>query len=462
MQTGIILLSVAVLLSGCLFQVPDPVKESSPAPPTNWLNEHLAEPVTGIWLPMEHRALLLALIEEGLAQNAQLKIQRAQVERAVQNSLIAGAAKVPELSAFLRGGRQQTQLRTADSYSMGLDLDWEIDILGKLDDRAQAALLDAAMSLEKWREKRLSLVAAIAQQWFILLENYQQLALVRKREANIRNNLQIIEEGYGMGLSDSLDLHLVKADFAAVEARVIGREREMRNQTRKMEYLLGRYPKTEIQAAGILPRDMAPIPAGIPAEILTRRPDILAAGHSLAAANLRVAEAYKNRFPSLGLTGSYGTSTDSLSQLIRGESVLWSIFAGLAAPLFDGGRLKALQGVTMATAQGAAAEYTDTVLLAFVDVEDSLENEQRLADQQLLLEQAAKDSASAETLAFEQYQSGLVGYVTVLESERRAFDARSSVIAIYNERIQNRIALFLALGGDFPRMEEEAPFPQIP
>ena len=462
MSTGIVVLSVISLLSGCLYHGPDPVKHSYPAPPTSWLNEHLAEPVTGIWLPIEHRALLMALIEEGLQHNAQLKIQRARVERAVQNSLIAGAASAPELSAYLRGGRQQTPSRTADSYGMGLDLSWEIDILGKLDDRAQAALLDAAMSLENWREKRLDLVAAIAQQWFLLLENYQQLALVRKREANIHNNLQIIEEGYAMGLNSSLDLHLVKADYAAIEARVIGREQEMHRQTRKMEYLLGRYPKTEIQAVGILPRTMAPIPSGIPAEILTRRPDILAAGHSLAAANLRVAEAYKNRFPSLRLTGSYGTSSDSLRQLTSGESVLWSIFAGLAAPLFDGGRLRALQGVNMAAAEGAAAEYTDTVLLAFVDVEDSLENEQRLADQQLLLEQAADDSASAETLAFEQYQSGLVGYVTVLESERRAFDARSSVIAIYNERIQNRIQLFLALGGDFPKMEEEASFPQLP
>lgn len=380
---------------------------------------------------------------------------------AVQNSLVAGADSMPELSAFLRGGRQHSQ-STEDSFGVGLDFGWELDIFGKLDDHAQAALFGVALSVENWREKRLTLVADITGQWFTLLENYQQLALIQKREKNLSKNLQIIEEGYQMGLSPSLDLYLARADFSAICAKVVAREREMRTQTRKMEYLLGRYPETELLAAGTLPRVMAEIPAGIPADILTRRPDILAAGNALAAANLHVAEAYKNRFPSLRLTGSYGTRTDALSQLISGESVVWSLFAGLATPLLNGGRLVALQERSMARASETAALYTDTVLSAFVEVENSLEAEQQLKQQQHLLEQAVVDSSRAENLAFEQYRNGLVNYVTVLESERRAFAAQSTVLAIYNERMQNRIRLFLALGGDFPSTGNEAPFPHLP
>ncbi len=459
--TAMVTILSSVLLSACWYQVPEPLEAQSPFFPESWINSHLARPVSGIWLPLENRELLLGLIKEGIQNNSQLKIQTARVEMALQNSLIAGADSAPDLSAFLKGGRQRST-STQDSYAMGLDFSWELDILGKLDDREQAALLEAAMSIENWREKRLDLVADITGQWFVLLENYQQLALIQKREQNLSNNLQIIEEGYKMGLNPSLDLHLARADFSAIEAKVIARRQEMRTETRKMEYLLGRYPETELLAAGTLPLKMTAIPSGIPADILTRRPDILAAGHTLAAANLRVAESYKNRFPSLRLTGNYGTNSSELGQLVSGESVVWSLFAGLAAPILDGGRLEAMQGRSMARASETAAFFTDTVLIAFVEVENSLEAEQRLTAQQDFLEQAADDSSRAENLAFEQYQNGLVSYVTVLESERRAFDAQSTVLAIYNERIQNRIRLFLALGGDFPPMSTEPSFPHLP
>lgn len=263
----------ATLVSGCFYNVPEPVQESPPSFPENWTNNHLAEPVSGIWLPVESRALLLQLIDEGIKKNSRLKAQAARVDMAVQNAVMAGADDFPQISAFFRGGRQRIQ-STRDSFSAGLDLGWEIDVLGKLDDREKAALSEAAMSVENWRESRLSLVAEIAGQWFTLLENYQQLALIQKREQNVGKNLQIIEEGYKMGLSPSLDLHLARADFSATRARVSARQQEMRTQIRKMEYLLGRYPETELVAAGALPREMPEIPAGIPADILTRRPPL--------------------------------------------------------------------------------------------------------------------------------------------------------------------------------------------
>jgi len=142
-------------ISGCLYQVPDPVPTNPPSFPENWTNSHLAEPVSGIWLPLENRDLLLRLIEEGIQNNKQLKIQTARVEMALQNSIIAGADALPELAAFLRGGKQHSSQSTRDSLAVGLDFGWELDILGKLDDREQAAFFEAAMSVENWRQKRL-------------------------------------------------------------------------------------------------------------------------------------------------------------------------------------------------------------------------------------------------------------------------------------------------------------------
>ncbi len=452
-----------LVLSGCLFQSPSPKQASPPLLPKHWINKHLDTPVSAIWLPEENRELIKQLIEESLQHNSQLQAQAARVGAALQSSIIAGSDQALEISSFFKGGRQRSSSgNTTDSLSLGLDFSWELDLLGKLDDHEQAALLDAAVSIETFRDKRLQLIADISGQWFTLLEHYQQLDLIQKRENNLGEIVKIIEEGYQLGLNTSLDLHLARADYSAIKAKVEARKKTLRTATRKMEYLLGRYPKTELLAAGTLPQKMNAIPAGLPADILNRRPDILAAAHSLAAANLRVAEAYKNRFPSLSLTGKYGTSTDELNQLLSVDSVIWSLFAGVVSPLINGGKLQATQERNMALAEVEAALYTDTVLTAFREVEDSLETEQRLATQQTLLEEAAKDSAQAYKLAFEKYQNGLVDYITVLESERRAFDSQSSVLTIYNERIQNRITLFLALGGDFPASEKELSFPQLP
>ena len=420
------------------------------------MSTHLDYEVSANWVPDVQRPALIALIEEGLQNNPQLQIQTAQVEEIIQQVIISGGDRFPELAAFFRAAKRDNG-SSNESYSLGVTFAWELDIWGKLDDRTQAATLDAAASKENWRQAKLGLIADIAGQWFLLLEEKQQLQLIEQRRKNLKQHLIIIEEGYLLGVNSSLDFYLARADYAATEARVENRLQQLLRASRNLEILLGRYPRGKLMASGSLPREMTAIPSGIPSDILKRRPDLLAAGHQLGAANLRLAEAYKNRFPSLQLTADYGTSSEKLRNLIDTESIIWSLVGGLTTPLFDAGKLAARQEQSAARATQKAASYTDILLNAFIEVENGLDREEKLHSQQLSLERAGADSNHARELAFEQYRHGLVPYVTVLESERRAFDAASTTLSIYKERMQNRIALYLALGGDFLLPQDQTP-----
>jgi len=438
----------ALLISACsLSPGPTKVAELS-SHPKNWVSKHLQSPISGQWLPETMRPTLLKLVQKGIENNALLAVQTAKVEASVQQAIIAGADQVPNISAFIRGGRQQ-QSRLNNSFSAGLDFSWELDIWGKLDDSAKAASLDAKMAVAQWHQQRLQLAAQISQLWFNLLDSQTQLSLLEERQNNLTTNLAIIEDGYSLGMNSALDLYLAKADLAAVQARQRAQQQVFSKQKREMQKSLGHYPSGELAVSGNLSLAFEAVPSSLPSKILTRRSDIQAASHAVAAADLRVAQAYKNRFPSLRLTASYGVSSSELSQLTSVDSIIWSLFAGLTGPIFDGERLKSLQKLKQAQLKQQVALYNDTVLSAFMQVETALDGENLLAQQQVLLESAARNSGMAEALAFEQYQAGLVQYITVLESQRRAFDAKSAAISIVNTRMQNRIALFLALGGDF-------------
>ncbi|MEN8190056.1 MAG: TolC family protein [Thermodesulfobacteriota bacterium] len=444
----LLLLLALLCCNGCLFKAPAAIEKPAVDPIQTWSSPHSRTEQNDDWLPENHRRTLTGLINEGLANNPALQQKHEEVEEAIQQALITGSDRLPQLEAFLRGGREDRGT-SANRFSLGLDMGWELDIWGKLGDRTRAAALSATVAREGFRKARLDLTRHIAILWYRLVEENQQLELLLQRQKNLEQNLAIIEEGYQLGVNSSLDFYLARADYSATGARLENRRKLRLQVRRELEISLGRYPTGRIETDAGLLHDLPAIPAGIVADILNRRPDLLMAEHRLAAANLQLAEAYKNRFPSLKLTGQYGTASETLRDLTDPEAVLWSLLGGLAAPIFDGGRLKAKQRQNEARARQLAAAYQDTLFKAFIEVENGLDREEKLQVQQKHLKQASADSTRARDLAFEQYQHGLVGYVTVLEAERRAFDAQSTVLAIYNEQIQNRIDLILALGEDF-------------
>ncbi|MFT6916436.1 MAG: multidrug efflux system outer membrane protein [Motiliproteus sp.] len=447
----IITLNAILLLSGCagLGQLPArelPVQTT----PEQW--QAAVETVDGSpqrWLLLLDDPLLEQLVATALVANPELQRVRAVLAEGRAQAIVAGAEQQSTLSASADAGRSGLGSQSANSLSLGLSVGWELDLWDKLSDSARAAEIDRQALLEDYRSARLSLAANITKGWFAAIEASQQLGLSQHLLEVLSARLAVLEEGYSSGLVAALDVHLARANRAAESSRLATREQTLGTRVRALELLLGHYPANRQPLADRLPALPGPIPAGLPSELLTRRYDVGAAQLRVESAWARLSRSHKDRFPRFNLTASLGSRSEQLDRLLRGDTLIWSLLGGVAQPLLDGGRLKAQEAKALAQAQQREASYKDTVLRAFAEVEEALQQERQLLRSVTALEVSVLESELAEQLAAEQYRSGLVEYITLLEAQRRAFDARSTLIEGRNQQLQNRIDLYLALGGDF-------------
>ncbi len=442
---------LTMLLSGCSSLLPSPARElSAPAAPEQWQSmaaERVDEPQG--WLQRFNDSLLNRLVDESINANPQLQRARALLAEGSALASVAGAERKPGVNASLQAGRSDSGGVIRDQFSLGLNFGWELDLWNKLSDSAKAAEIDRQALLQDYRSARLSLAANVTKSWFAAVEAKQQLQLSRELIRILHDRLEVLEEGYRSGIVAALDIHLARANLAGERSRLTTREQALGRSVRGLELLLGRYPANQLSIANQLPQLPESIPSGLPSELLTRRYDIRAAQLRVESSWARLSRSHKDRFPSFNLTASLGSSTNEFSQLLQGDSIVWSLLGGVAAPLLDGGRLQALEAKSLAQAQQREAGYRDTVLKAFSEVEEALQQEQQLQRFVQQLELSVSESDQAELLAAEQYRAGLVEYITLLESQRRAFDARSTFVQARNQQLQNRINLYLALGGDF-------------
>lgn len=393
---------------------------------------------------------LIELINEAFQNNPTLLAARLDVDTAVAISKQTSAQEWPAVEAFLSSGRQKANSNISNSHSAKIDINWQLDLLGKLDDLTKAATLDAKQSVLAYQLEQSKTLALISQQWFQLIFSQQQYKLIKKRATNLKQNLDIIENGYEQGVNASLDVYLARADLARAYANSQENLASLNEAQRALEISLGRYPSGRIIANGDLTFAATAIPEGLPSDLLLRRYDLQQANLKLRAENLRLANAYKNRFPSLSLSISGGQSSPELKDLLSAQSVIWSLFANASAPIFDASNLEAKQQQQAITAKKAANTITSATLQAFIEVENALSAEGTLAQQEIEQIEAATYFSSAEQLAFEQYIAGITAYITVLESQRSAYDAQTTLLSIKHARIQNRVQLLLALGGPLP------------
>ncbi len=454
-------------LAGCSAVVP--IQHDIVTPPQHWETSAVSSKTPlSPWIKDFNDPLLETLILEALINNQDLKASSARVEAAMAQARIAGADLYPEINGNFDAQRRRTNSENRNDVSsnynsslgVGVDVSWEVDLWGRLSSRAKAATLDFEVSDAEWQATQLSLAASVARAWFNLTEAQLQLKLVEQRITNLSDNLITIEEDFKLGLRGALDVYLARADVSGERARLATRKATVIANKRILEVLLGRYPKGLIDGPAELKPLETSIPSGLPSQLLIRRPDLIASQKALEASDQRVASAHANRFPRLSLTGNLGSRSDELSNLFNSDYLVWSVFSGLSAPLFDAGRLEAEEERARANAKEAEASYNQALLTAFQEVEEALINGQLLKEQEYALKQASEESIAAEDLAFEQYQSGLLDFITVLESQRRSFGAQSTEIEVRNLRLQNRINLYLALGGSFITLPENADRPK--
>jgi NodT family efflux transporter outer membrane factor (OMF) lipoprotein len=294
---------------------------------------------------------------------------------------------------------------------------------------------------------RLSLAARTAQSYFELAEARLQAEVAGQSIRERRIIVDLVRGRFARGLTRGLDLRLALTDLAGAEAQLAQARNQVQIVTRRLETLLGHYPAGKLTESSNLPETPAAIAAGLPSQLLERRPDLVAAFQRLRSADSRLESARKALLPRITLTGSGGTRSAALTELVDPRAAVWNLALGLFQPIFTGGRLKGEIRLNEARAEEALNQYKNTALNAFREVEQTLAAEEWLRGQEQALREAVDQTRESRKLAIYSYRHGLIEILTLLDSYRSTLNAQSSHLTVKRQLLSNRIDLYLALGG---------------
>ncbi len=328
-------------------------------------------------------------------------------------------------------------------------MQWELDIWGKLGAAASASEETFRATEADLESARQSLVAQTAKAWFLATETNLHKQMAAEAVAIYLDTLEIVQTRVEVGAGQPQDVYLAKADLAAAEERQRQALGAFEQSVRSIEVILGRYPAAELEVPSSFVPNPPGIPVGVPAELLERRPDLIAAERRVAAAFQRIAAAKAAKLPSVSLTASGGSSSSELIDLVGASSNFFSLGANFVVPLDIGGGLEAQVEIETAQQQAALASYGSIALRAFSEVESALANESLLQDRETFLAAAVENNKSALDIANTQYEVGQIDFLSVLQLQARTLNSRISLIRIKNARLAQRVDLHLALGGSF-------------
>ena len=336
-----------------------------------------------------------------------------------------------------------------DSFSLTLPAAFELDLWGRLSRATEAARADLLAAEENRQTLIHSLIAEAASQYFNIQSLEARLQISRQLTRTYRENLELVEARYRQGLSSILDVRQARRSLAQSEAEIPPLVQALGKARQALAVLQGQYPAKTIAPTGAQSRFElpSPIPAGLPAELLNRRPDIRAVEASLKAACARIGVAKANRFPQIRLTGSFGYTSNELQELFEPENELWRLAAGIVQPFFDAGKRKSAQKAAEARYQQQVAQYAKTVLEAFSEVEAALLTRRQQIERYERLEIYLKEAKATLDTALDRYQRGLANYLNVLDAQKARFQAELSLVETRNVIYTNRVSLYRALGG---------------
>ncbi|MEZ5541585.1 MAG: efflux transporter outer membrane subunit [Pseudomonadota bacterium] len=448
------LLGAGLLLAGCA-GTPVPERAAlAPAAPAQWSATAATGPVQAGWLAAFGDAELLRLVDEAVAHNHDLRAAAARLDEAQAAAGQAAAALVPQV------GLEGTTLRAGDMESTAesktgaaLTIAWELDVWGRVRAGATAGAARADAATQDYDWARVSLAAQTAKAWLQAIEAQQQQALARQALDNLAEMQRIVSARQREGLASGLDTHLLQTDLEVAGAREQETAAARRDAVRSLELLLGRYPAAELAVRAALPALPAPVPAGLPAQLLERRPDLRAAEARVIEAYALAREARAARLPRISLTGAGGSASNALLALLMPGDSFWYLGVNLFQPLIDGGRMQADVEIADARQRAAVAAYAGRVLQAFGEVEHSLDAGASLQQRAANLRAAAAQAAAAHRLAQLRYQAGESDLLDVLQLHQRVLEIEQSLARVELQQLSERINLHLALGGDFAVQE---------
>lgn len=401
------------------------------------------------------------LVEDALKYNWDIKQAAARILEVRARYIQVRSNRFPAVDVGGLKDRRQVnggQLRDnfiVDTYDLSAAASFELDLWSRLKKSSQAAWEDILREEESRRTVAQAVVAETISLYLNMEAVERRLQISAQSIRAFRQSLQFVEIRYRRGLTSVLDVRQASRVLAGAETIVPQFEQDLGIIQQQLSILVGRYPET--RAPRRQPEDyfmrLAPVPPGLPSDLLMRRPDIRAAEAQLRSLNDLVGVAKAARLPRITLTGEYGWTSDDLNKLLRTENIIWNLTAGIVQPVFDAGRLKAGQRAAEARYEQGVAEYVKAVLDAFGEVERAL------LTRELQLERREREitflteARATQRVAQNRYVKGLVNYLDVLNAQITRFQAEDSLVLVDLTILRNRVALYRALGGSWAEPE---------
>ena len=427
--------------------------------PSAWKAGGESAGITDDWLATFEDEQLDALVREAITNNFDLRISAIRVEQAAHYVELAKAGLRPSVALAGTGGIKAGGGGDVSSALQGIIIaaSWEPDLWGRLRYGRNAAQAQHASAQADFEFARQSMAAGTARSWFTATETLLQRQTAEEMVRAARELLTLAEQRQRVGIGDEQEVALARANLGGFEDTARQARFAYDQALRALELLLGRYPAAELQARSELTKLPGAVPAGMPLEMLERRPDLVAAERRVAAAFIRVGEAKAARLPRLTLNISGGAISSEVVELKSDfKNPTGGAGARLIAPIYQGGALKAQVEIRTSEQKQAVAEYGRMALRALGDVENALAASQTLAEREPILRQNLADNQRALQLAQEAYRVGRGDLRAVQQQQLNVHAARLALLRVQSEQLTQRVNLHLALGGgwEMPAVEQ--------
>ena len=386
-----------------------------------------------------NRDLRVALLNVETVR-AQYRIQHASAFPAIEGSASWSRQQLAE-SAATRGIQQQ------GAASINLSA-YEIDLFGRVKSLSEAAYARYLASAAGARAAQITLVAAVANAWYSRQLATEQLQLSQQTLVDWQHSLQLARQLQTANQSSGLDVAQAEGQVASAEADVEANQRALLRAGNALRLLVGNVaPLSAAQSTLEQAPVVTQLPAGLPSDLLTRRPDIMQAEQTLIAANADIGAARAAFFPRITLTASLGQASPQLSQLFDGANQTWQFMPQITLPIFQGGRLQAELAVAKLKQSSALAEYEKSIQVAFREVSDGVAGNVTYRQQMAAQQRVVSSAQRRMQLSNQRYQAGLDNRLELLDAQRQYYSARQGLLTLRQAEIDNAITLYKALGG---------------
>ena len=411
------------------------------------------------WSTIAADPVLDELIRTAIANNLDLRVASARVVEARARYGIVRSFEFPEVGAT-GGYTSQQDSRLADqpggtvsdksyqNWDAGIEVSWELDLFGRIRRLSEAAFAEYIATEQGQRAVLVSLVGDVASNYLFLRQLDLELEIARQTVTSNEETVLFYRNRLQGGLSNRLELDTAVANLARTSTLIPRLERQVATTENALSVLLGRPPGPIERGTALTARSVpTAIPVGLPAELLERRPDIMAAEQLLVAANADVGAAKALFFPRISLTGLYGSVSQDFSNLMDSDAEVWSVSPSLFAPIFQAGRISRRNEAAQARYEQAFAQYLKSTLNGYREVADALVALRTLGEARVTLQTGVDALQDAASLSRKRYEAGLASYLEILNADQQLFDQRILLAETQGEEMRAFVELYRALGG---------------